>query len=93
MINTIQGHAFTPDEKATSERRQKRFEELKPWREKIIREVNPQYGKTVYRGRIPEGCPILTDEDIAIVCDSGNCCFGGSVTRDRDWFICTIWID
>lgn len=48
--------------------------------------------KNIHKGRVPDG-QTLSDEDIAIVCDDGNCCFGGTVNRSGQEFTCEIWID
>lgn len=89
---SIAGWAFTKEEKEESERRRARYAEIKHLKKSLALQVNPCYGMTKYRGTIPEGAN-LSDLDLAILCDDGNTCFGGSVTRSGNSFACTIFTD
>lgn len=84
----IKGFAFTADEKEESTRRYNRYKEL--IEQGFERKDNNfikwertevKYGRNTYRGELLEGSPTITDMDLAILCDSGNTCFGASVDR------------
>lgn len=87
----IEGWAFKPNEKELAKQCRDRYDEIKHLRESIIKTVSPQYGKTVYTGDI--GDNDLSPKDIALICDSGNTCFGGTVDMSGKSFRCTIYID
>lgn len=90
----INGYAYTPTEKEEGAARVKRFMEIKHLRKEIELAPDPQYKRTHYRGRlITDEAKALSDKDIALLCDWGSVCFGGSVTRSGDTFVCSIWTD
>ena len=89
---SIAGWAFTKEEKEESERRRTRYAEIKHLREALHLQVNPCYGMTKYSGTIPKD-QTITDLDLALICDGGNTCFGGSVLRGGEKFYCTIFTD
>lgn len=90
--SNIPGWAFTPTQEEEKQRRLDVFKRLKYLRPQIIKNVNPMYGMTKYSVRVPEGVA-LSDEDIAIICDDGNTCFGASVDRSGREAIVTIFTD
>ncbi len=87
----IEGYAYTKDEKAEAERRYKRYQEIKDIPIKIT-DQKVSYAHRTYWGVIPDGVEI-SNRDIAIWCDRGNTCFGGSVSRKGQNFVCTIYTD
>lgn len=91
-MSSIPGWAFTPNEKEEGERRVARYKEIQHLRKKMHLRVSPAYGMTHYTGEVPEG-ESLSDLDILLICDSGNTCFGGSVTRSSKGFRATVFTD
>lgn len=77
----INGWAFT--DHSIGERRRKRYEELKDC-PKTIKILSSSVGYTsrTYVGEVYN--EDLSDEDILILCDKGNTCFGGVVWRSKD---------
>lgn len=92
MRTNIPGWAYTATQDEEAKRRSDRYKEIQHWGKDAIQSVSPQYGRTHYKGVIPPGSN-LSAEDIAILCDSGNTCFGASVDMDGGHFSCTIWTD
>ena len=87
----IKGWAFKENYVELSKKCMDRYNEIKHMRG-IISKVSPQYGQTCYYGNLGEYT--LTKEDIAILCDEGNVCFGASVeiNSNKD-FYCIIYTD
>jgi len=88
----LAGWAFAPNASELSEAIGARYRELaKVEGFTITSRYDPSdYGCTTYRGFAPES---MSDGDIAILCDSGNCCFGSHVERQGTTFKCKISID
>jgi hypothetical protein len=77
----IDGWAFT--DHSIGERRRRRYEEIKDCPKTIkILGSSVGYASTVYVGEVYN--EELSDEDILILCDKGNTCFGGVVSRGKD---------
>ncbi len=83
----IQGHAFTKDEEEIQAKRFARYKEIQHLRESMILEKAPQYGKTMFAGKLKsDKAKALSEEDIALIADHGNLCFGGICTKSGDTF-------
>ena len=77
----INGWAFT--DHSIGERRRKRYEEIKDCPKTIkILSSYVGYASRKYVGEVYN--EDLSDEDILILCDKGNTCFGGVVSRGKD---------
>ena len=73
----------------------KRYEKFKSLQHlvPVVRPIGKvDFYKTVYVGRVPDELT-LTAEEIALICDLGNVCFGGYVEMNGKDFICTIYTD
>ena len=88
----IHGWAFTSREKEEQARRQERYGQLKHYRNQVVKNITPMYGMTKYSVRVPEGLA-LSPEDLAILCDDGNTCFGATVDFHGREGIVTIFTD
>ena len=92
-MTAIPGWAYTKNEREEGAARSARFKAISHLRPFLNLNPSPQYAQTTYTGTIPENAPELTDLDIALLCDSGNTCFGGSVRRAGRAFTCIIHTD
>lgn len=90
METVIKGYAFTPNEHETRDERRKRYEQLDK-KSIAIQNVEPRYARTAYRGELINAD--LTDLDILLLCDNGNTCFGGTVARNKNQFVATVYTD
>jgi len=87
----INGWAYEPNEDELAKNVRKRYEEVKHLESLIqIESVSHGYASTTYRGTCPEG---ITEEDLAIILDRGNLCFGGHCEIRNGHFVCTIYED
>lgn len=83
----IDGHAFKKDEKEIQARRVARHKEIQHLRESMEIKKSPQYGKNTFTGKLnSDEARALSEEDIALIADHGNLCFGGNCTKSGDTF-------
>lgn len=92
------GYAYTKKEKELEKERRKRFNKIRGKNFLIIENVNRTYGRVVYRGRInmeieEKEDMILSELDIAMLCDYSPIPYGAECTRNGDKFKCTIYTD
>jgi hypothetical protein len=76
--------AYTKDEQAKAESNAKYFEELKHLRgkEHMSYSTSPQYGHTTFSGELlSEEAQALTADEVLLLMDYGNLCFGGSCSK------------
>lgn len=86
----IDGWAFKENETELRNKRYARFKELN--RDDItIESVNSGYAQKTYRGKVNN--KELSDLDILLICDSGNTCFGGTVSKGNGNFVATVYTD
>lgn len=90
MRHNIEGWAFRDNEEAGKARCAARYEQIKERRREIVQALGPTVGASHYRCKV---VPDLTPEDLAILCDEGNCCFGAVVVISGDTAKVTIWTD
>lgn len=87
----VPGYAFTSNEKEEMKARSERYNEIQHLRDEVIKGSSVLYGRNEYHGDIGEHK--LSRKDVALLCDRGNTCFGGSVSFNGTRFKCTIWTD
>ena len=87
----ISGWAFTANEEALRDERYNRFKELSKEEKIKIDSVMPSYGRTTYKGTILNES--LSELDILLLCDDGNTCFGGYVTKNGNNFVAAVYTD
>lgn len=80
LVGVVEGWAYGNPE--IREYRKKRYEEIKDSKMIEIVDSVSRYSKKIYTGNIL--CTKATDEDILLLCDRGNTCFGGKVNRMRN---------
>lgn len=82
----IDGHAFKKNADETMARRRARYAEIKNT-PGVELEKFPSYGRTKFTGTLttPEA-QALSEEDLALIADNGNLCFGGVCTKSGDTF-------
>ncbi len=85
----IDGWAFS--DYSVGERRYKRYLEIKDLNWIEITGKRVLYTKHEYVGRILN--PEITAEEILIICDKGNTCFGGYVERSKGSFRAEVYTD
>lgn len=76
--------AYTADAEAKAESNAKHFEQLKHLRSKEHMSFNtsPQYAHTTFSGELlSEEAQALTADEILLLMDYGNLCFGGSCSK------------
>lgn len=81
--------AYTADEKAKAESNSKYFEQLKHLRgkEHMSFSTSPQYAHTTFSGELlSEEAQALTSDEILLLMDHGNLCFGGSCSKSGTKF-------
>lgn len=81
--------AYTADEKAKAESNAQYFEQLKHLRgeEHMSFSTFPQYAHTTFSGELlSEEAQALTSEEILLLMDWGNLCFGGSCSKSGNKF-------
>lgn len=59
-----------------------RYQEIKHLREGRVRRTGGGYAHTLYAVVIDDETRALSNDDLVILCDEGNACFGG-VVRSR----------
>lgn len=90
----VEGHAFKPDEKELAAARVARYNEIKHLLPDMEMVKSPQYGKTVFSGTLKtEASKALSEEDIALIADRGNLCFGGYCSKSGERFSGAYFID
>lgn len=90
MKTTIKGWAFQPNEAALKKAASERYEEIKHHRPAMEIQARSRYGENYFSGKAVAG---LSPQDIALICDDGNTCFGGWVDVTGERFTCGIWND
>lgn len=90
MKTTIKGWAFQPNEKELAKAASDRYAEISHHRAAMQLERQSRYGENRFTGKIVSG---LSPQDIALICDEGNTCYGGYVDITGDHFTCGIWND
>lgn len=90
MLKTVLiGWAYTADEKAKAESNAKYFEELRHLRgkEHMSFSTSPQYAHTTFSGELlSEEAQALTSDEILLLMDCGNLCFGGHCSKSGTKF-------
>lgn len=87
----ISGWAFNSNAAEISAARAARFKELQPRLGELQTQRYSAYNRNEHTGQWPAD---LSAEDIAIMCDGGNTCFGGNVEGvPGGTFRCTIYTD
>lgn len=83
------GYAFTEGWEEEAARIRARFDEIKHLRGRLGIEKRPGYAHTKFSGSLPAGdaeVAALSEEDLLIIADDGNLCFGGSCFRSNGEF-------
>lgn len=88
--HNIEGWAFTADEEGGKRRYRDRYEAIKGRRRELVEAMGPTVGAAHYWCRTSLD---LSPEDLAILCDQGNVCFGAIVDIVGDSARVTIWTD
>lgn len=81
--------AYTTDENAKAESNAKYFEELSHLRSKehMSFTTSPQYAHTTFSGELlSEEAQALTADEILLLMDCGNLCFGGHCSKSGTKF-------
>jgi len=86
---TIEGWAFGDEDLKIS--RSSRYKEIKDKGLVTIESTSNHYARNTFKGTYN---PLASPEDILIVCDRGNTCFGGTVTLlEGNRFNATVYTD
>lgn len=79
--------AFSENAQQKSKENSKEYSKIKHLRSKEHMEftTSPQYAHTTFRGKlISEEAKKLTSDEILLIMDSGNLCFGGECRKGND---------
>ncbi|MFG3639099.1 hypothetical protein ACGF3C_02345 [Micromonospora sp. NPDC047762] len=70
-----------------------RYEEIKHLRDRV-ETAGSSYARASYRVHLDEATRDLSDQDLIVLCDRGNACFGGHVGfRSRDSVAVDVYTD
>lgn len=90
----IEGHAFKANEKELASARVARYKEISGIRSGMDMQKTSCYGKTEFRGTLKtDAAKALSEEDIALIADDGNLCFGGYCSKSGDKFSGAYFVD
>lgn len=88
--HNIEGWAFTASEQEGKAANAERWKEIGSRRRDLVESLGPSVGRANYRCKT---APDLSPNDLAILCDEGNVCFGAVVDIAGDTARVTIWTD
>jgi hypothetical protein len=73
-------------------KRAERYSEIKHLADRVKRTAT-SYARNTYRVRLDDETRALTNDDLLLLCDGGNACFGGNVRRLGDSASVDIYTD
>lgn len=79
----VRGWAMQHDETERCHAFRKRYAEIMESGAVFDLKMTPAYGHTKFRGTVEANGVELSEEDVAIVADAGNLCFGGACRITR----------
>ena len=83
----IEGHAFKENEQEIRQKRRDRYKEIQHLSPSMEIKKESTYGRNNFRGTLKtDELKALSEEDITLICDHGNLCFGGNCTKSGDTF-------
>ena len=78
------GYAFTKTETEEQKRIRDRYHEIKDLIQYVTVNKTPAYAHTKFIATVTEEAKDLSEEDILIIADHGNLCFGGHCDKISD---------
>ncbi|WP_415341509.1 hypothetical protein [Clostridium perfringens] len=87
----ISGWAFAKNADDLRDERYNRFKELNRKEDIKIESISTTYARKTYKGTLLN--ENLSELDILLLCDDGNTCFGGYVTKNGNNFVAAVYTD